>query len=144
MAKGRVHHIGLTVRDIELSEAGFYAPVLRFLGYQRVNGPAHVSFWRDGKNGPTVHLVRADGVVKPPEHDHCAFAVETRPEVDQLHELLVERGIDVLSSPTEYPKFGAGHYAVFFRDPDGRLFEVLHRPSPTQQSATGQAKATHA
>ncbi len=140
----RVHHMGFTVRNVEISETGFYAPVLGFLGYQRVTGPAHVSFWRDGENGPTVHLVRAEGIVQPPEHDHCAFAVESRAQVDRLHALLVEHRIDVLSSPAEYPQFGARHYAVFFKDSDGRLFEVLHRPSATPQSAIGQGGAMHA
>jgi hypothetical protein len=34
----------------------------------------------------------------------------------------------VRAAPQDYPHFGPGHYAVFFADPNGRLFEVLHRP----------------
>lgn len=129
MQRGSVHHIGLTVRDIQASEAAFYGPVLGFLGYERVDGPGHVSFWRDPKLGPTLHLVRTDGPVSVPENDHCAFSVESRERVEKLHDLLLEQRIEVLSPPADYPQFGAGHYAVFFRDPDGRLVEVLHRPS---------------
>jgi catechol 2,3-dioxygenase-like lactoylglutathione lyase family enzyme len=129
VARGSIHHLGLTVRDIQRSEAAFYAPVLSFLGYERVEGPSsHVSFWRDGKRGPTIHLVRAASEARPPEADHCAFSLESRRAVDELHQMLVEAKIEVMSPPAEYAQFGEGHYAVFFRDPDGRLFEALHRP----------------
>jgi len=48
--------------------------------------------------------------------------------VDELFGRLAELSIEVASPPAEYPNFGTGHYALFFRDPDGRFFEVLHRP----------------
>ena len=129
MQRGSIHHIGLSVRDVEASEAAFYGPVRSFLGYQRVESPGHVSFWRDSRRGPTIHLVRAEDAGNVPENDHCAFAVASREEVERLHALLVEQHIQVLSPPADYPQFGRGHYAVFFRDPDGRLVEVLHRPT---------------
>jgi catechol 2,3-dioxygenase-like lactoylglutathione lyase family enzyme len=139
MARGSIHHLGLTVRAVERSEAAFYAPVLGFLGYERVVLPGNATFWRDPKRGPTLHLVPAPASgVAPPERDHCAFSVESRERVDRLHELLVARSIEVLSAPAEYPHFGNGHYAVFFKDPDGRLFEVLHRPSAVASNGIGQ------
>jgi catechol 2,3-dioxygenase-like lactoylglutathione lyase family enzyme len=134
MARGSIHHLGLSVSRVEQSEAEFYAPVLGFLGYERVTSAGDVTFWRDPKRGPTLHLVPAAGGVTPPERDHCAFSVESRERVDRLHEMLVAHSIEVLSPPSEYPHFGKGHYAVFFKDPDGRLFEVLHRPSAANAS----------
>jgi catechol 2,3-dioxygenase-like lactoylglutathione lyase family enzyme len=128
MARGSIHHLGLTVSGVERSEAAFYAPVLGFLGYERVES-RDATFWRDPKRGPTLHLAPAKGGVAPPERDHLAFSVESRERVDRLHDLLVTRSIEVLSPPSEYPHFGKGHYAVYFKDPDGRTFEVLHRPS---------------
>jgi catechol 2,3-dioxygenase-like lactoylglutathione lyase family enzyme len=129
VTRGSLHHVGLTVRDIERSERTFYAPVLGFLGYERVAGPSHVAFWRDPQSGPTLHLVRGEGDLKPPANDHCAFRVDSRERVNDLHQFLLDQRIEVLSAPADYPQFGKGHYAVFFQDPDGRLFEALHRPA---------------
>jgi catechol 2,3-dioxygenase-like lactoylglutathione lyase family enzyme len=141
MQPGSIHHIGLSVRDVEAAEAAFYGPVLGFLGYQRVESPGHVSFWRDPKSGPTIHLVRAADAAEVPENDHCAFSVPSREAVESLHDLLVKQDIEVLGPPADYPQFGHGHYAVFFRDPDGRLVEVLHRPAPTAALSTDQFEA---
>ncbi len=58
MGQGRVHHIGITVRDVNRSERQFYGLVLGFLGYERVDDGDRVSFWRDRKGGPTLHLVQ--------------------------------------------------------------------------------------
>ena len=127
MQRGSIHHVGITVRDVNRSEAEFYGPVLGFLGYQRVEGSGRVAFWRDVRSGPTLHLVQAEGALNVPESDHCAFSVESREQVERCHDLLRAQKLDVLSPPADYPQFGEGHYAVFFRDPDGRLFEVLHR-----------------
>jgi catechol 2,3-dioxygenase-like lactoylglutathione lyase family enzyme len=127
MSRAGIHHLGLSVGDLQRSDALFYRVVLGFLGYEAVEGPEHVAFWRDGRGGPTIHLVRSDDPA-PPDNDHCAFAVDSRARVDALHEVLRANSIAVAAAPQEYPHFGKGHYAVFFRDPDGRLFEVLHRP----------------
>jgi catechol 2,3-dioxygenase-like lactoylglutathione lyase family enzyme len=50
-----------------------------------------------------------------------AFKVST-PEVDRCADELVEKGIDLLSPPTDRP---FGHRTLFFRDPDGNLLEVF-------------------
>jgi catechol 2,3-dioxygenase-like lactoylglutathione lyase family enzyme len=49
-----------------------------------------------------------------------AFKVSP-PEVDQCADELVERGVALLSPPTNH---SFGHRTVFFRDPDGNLLEV--------------------
>lgn len=49
-----------------------------------------------------------------------AFKV-TAPEVDQCADELLEKGVELLSPPTDQP---FGHRTLFFRDPDGNLLEV--------------------
>lgn len=34
----------------------------------------------------------------------------------------------ILDAPAEYPRYGAGYYAVFFADPDGLKLEYVHKP----------------
>jgi catechol 2,3-dioxygenase-like lactoylglutathione lyase family enzyme len=49
-----------------------------------------------------------------------AFKVSP-PEVDQCADELVQKGVALLSPPTDQP---FGHRTLFFRDPDGNLLEV--------------------
>ena len=42
--RGAVHHLDLTVRDLEAS-AAFYEPILRFLGYWRTRTAADGIDW---------------------------------------------------------------------------------------------------
>ena len=50
-----------------------------------------------------------------------AFKVSA-PEVDRCADELVQKGVDLLSPPTDRP---FGHRTLFFRDPDGNLLEVF-------------------
>ena len=54
--------------------------------------------------------------------DHCG------PDIDALHNLLLEKKLTVLDAPAEYPQYGARYYAVFFADPDGMKLEAVHFP----------------
>jgi len=49
-----------------------------------------------------------------------AFKVSA-PEVDRCADELVQKGVALLSPPTDQP---FGHRTLFFRDPDGNLLEV--------------------
>jgi len=49
-----------------------------------------------------------------------AFKVSP-PEVDRCADELVQKGVALLSPPTDQP---FGHRTLFFRDPDGNLLEV--------------------
>jgi catechol 2,3-dioxygenase-like lactoylglutathione lyase family enzyme len=49
-----------------------------------------------------------------------AFKVSPR-QVDQCADELVQKGVALLSPPTDQP---FGHRTLFFRDPDGNLLEV--------------------
>lgn len=133
----RVHHIGLSVGDIDAAEEAFYAAVLPFLGYRKAGSLPHVSFWVSDSGAQPIHLLRSQAAAPPADH-HCAFVLGSREEVDQLHGLLVEVGADLRAAPQDYPHFGPGHYAVFFADPIGRLFEVLHRADAVPLSGAMQ------
>lgn len=132
--RGVVHHIDLTVRDIETS-APFYETLLGFLGYARVKREASLHVWdllRDGAFASGVAL-RAARSERP--HDrytsglhHLAFRAADRADVDRAHAAMKEKGAVVLDPPAEYPQYGAGYYAVFFADPDGVKLEVVHLP----------------
>lgn len=137
MGRGAINHIALTVRDLAQSEARFYAPVLGFLGYQKVEDiPGRMTLWFNPSASLAVNLWQADSVLNDrrreryaPGFHHCAFGVDSRSEVDALYELLTRRGIRVLDAPAEYPQYAPGFYAVYFEDGDGLKFEATHMPS---------------
>ncbi|TAJ26650.1 MAG: bleomycin resistance protein [Reyranella sp.] len=130
--RGVVHHIDLTVRDLAVS-ASFYEALLGFLGYERVKKEPDIHVWDllDGKRflgGVAVRSARS-----PREHDrysaglhHLAFHAGDRADVDRAHALMKEKGFAILDAPAEYPKYGAGYYAMFVADPDGLKLEVVH------------------
>ena len=64
--------------------------------------------------------------------NHLAFRAESRDAVDRFHALLQDQNIEVLDAPAEYPDYVRDYYAVFFADPNGMNFELLHRPPDWQ------------
>jgi catechol 2,3-dioxygenase-like lactoylglutathione lyase family enzyme len=137
MTRGAINHLAVTVRDLVESEGSFYTPVLEFLGYQKVEDiPQKMTLWVNLAAEMAVNLWQADSARRAQAHarytpgfHHCAFAVDSRSEVDELHAMLNEKGIPILDAPAEYPQYAKGYYAVFFEDPDGLKYEVVHMPT---------------
>jgi glyoxylase I family protein len=148
--RGSIHHLDLTVSDMAAS-APFYEAVLGFLGYRRVREKPDGIDW--DLDAPGAHCSIG---IKPARatrrHDrytpglhHLAWRAESRDDVDRLHRLLLDLPAEVLDAPAEYPRYGAGYYAVFFADPDGMKLEFVHVPPAAlareRQSATKQEHA---
>lgn len=136
MTKGTMNHLALTVRNLAASEQAFYAPVLGFLGYDKVEDiPEMMTLWFNQQAKFAVNLWQVRPEVADRTHEryapgfhHCAFDVDSRADVDRLHGLLREKNIKVLDAPAEYPQYAPGYYAVYFEDADGLKFEVVHMP----------------
>ncbi|MEO8112736.1 MAG: VOC family protein [Phenylobacterium sp.] len=115
----------------------FYAAVLGFMGYRQVAEDVR-GFDFDlaaGEGFCSIGIMKAEGPGAGRAHDryspglhHVAWTAESRQDVDLLHELLVTIGAQVLDPPADYPRYGAGYYAVFFADPDGLKLEYVHKP----------------
>ena len=140
MAARALHHVSITVNDFERSRA-FYATLFEALGA----GPVFEATGAPHKHeGCRMVLFAGPGVMfgvweAAPEHrgasfdryrvglHHVAFALESRKEIDALHDKLVASGVTILDPPAEYP-YAPGYYALFFTDPDGIKLEVVHVP----------------
>ena len=125
------HHLGLTVRDVEASEA-WYCEVLGFArafvephhhgtGYAVVlNRPGtHVFLGLDHHpdTEPAMFAPNRAGL------DHLAFGVETRADLDAWVEHLDAHGVDhdrIVEQAEPMP-----HAVVNFRDPDGIALELI-------------------
>jgi catechol 2,3-dioxygenase-like lactoylglutathione lyase family enzyme len=135
--RGAVHHIDLNVTDLEASRR-VYGPVLEFLGYEQVKDSGGYE-WDlkepgDGR-GASIGLRACDPAEAGHGHrryapglHHLAWRAESREDVDRLHALLIEHGIQVLDPPAHYPQYSGDYYAVFFEDPDGMKLELVHAP----------------
>lgn len=141
--RGGMNHLALTVSNLRMSEERFYAPVLGFLGYQRIEAQDGMSVWLNAHATPigtAMNLWQSADDLKEQPHrryapgfHHFAFAAESRADIDALHGFLTERGITVLDEPAEYD-YAPGYYAVFFEDPDGMKFEFVHMPAPGEEA----------
>jgi glyoxylase I family protein len=132
--RGWVHHVDLTMSDIERS-APFYEAVLGFLGYRRgQRGESWIDWDMAAPHCASSVAIRQARSGR--RHDryacglhHLAWVADSRADVDRLHELLVEIGATVLDPPAVYPQYRAGYYALFFADPDGLKLEFVHTPT---------------
>src|SRR5215469_14632515 len=102
--RGIVHHIDLTVRDLDASRA-FYAAVLEFLGYKLGHSDARGCDFDlvGGGAFQSIGIKRANEKGATRRHDryspglhHLAWTAASRDDVDRLWMLLQQIGADVL------------------------------------------------
>ena len=136
MRLGAMNHLALTLSDLKAAEESFYKPVLAFLGYGKIEDEEGMTLWFSEAAAAAVNLFQAAGDLKERPHEryapgfhHFAFWAESRAQVDEIHTLLQSIGATVLDPPAEYD-YAPGYYAVFFADPDGMKFELVHMPLP--------------
>jgi catechol 2,3-dioxygenase-like lactoylglutathione lyase family enzyme len=137
---GSTNHVRFTVSDIPRAEA-FYNPLLGFMGYELAEKGETRLAWRmpsPAGNRQWVIMSVASEEGRRRGHDryspglhHFAWNADSREEVDRFHELLLERGVEILDPPADYG-YEPGYYAVFFADPDGLKLELVHVPGENE------------
>ena len=130
---GAVHHVFLTVNDLQRSRS-FYAALMPRLGYSNAFDHGAVLGWASDTS--SFWLKAAD-----PRHAgetfskdrvglaEVAFRADSREQVDNLARDVASFGGTILDPPREYPEYVPGYYAVFFADPDGIKLELVHIPA---------------
>lgn len=136
MARFRIEHVGLHVRNIE-EELAF----LEVLGaeltaidrtkrgriaFVSLNGENHHNFalFEDGEPLPS-----GDSQKEKRGIDHIAMATDSRSSVDEWGKKLRAHGIPFSGPSIQGPEGGglpngSGSYAIFFNDPNGVCFEI--------------------
>ena len=126
-------HLDLVCRDLDASLA-FYAAVFGPVGLEP-------PFLVPGERGEQIHylrfpqagsgsfglrraLVDQEFELYAPGLHHFALTVETRDEVDGVHERAEAAGAETLHAPKLWPQYHPEYYATFFLDPDGFRLEV--------------------
>ena len=130
-----IHHLGLTVRDVEVS-AAWYADVL---GFRRVgefvapDGARRKVFLRhDGLRARLGLTQHRDGPREAFDEtraglDHLAFATSSREELDDWARRLADAG--VVFSPVASANSIPGAAVLVFRDPDNIQLELFFDPT---------------
>ena len=98
-------HIGISVDDLPRSIAQF-DPVMQALGCTRRDADGSVSWYRD-EDELILYSAREPGS-GPHRHgrvgwQHLAFPVDSRNEVDRLHQVAIEAGWTAVSGPKPRP-----------------------------------------
>lgn len=137
-----IDHIQITVKDMAVAEP-FYDQLMPLLGFDlaKKGGTTiderefHVVEYSHPKlafaiNSPRSSVAKDDvHRRRPGSLHHLAFKAGSREEVDRIYESLKAIGATIVTPPREYPEYvPVGYYAVFFKDPDGIKYEVVHAP----------------
>ena len=122
-----IDHISLGVSDLARATA-FYDAVLEPLGYVRLwSGDAGVEYGPAGGDGALALFAVGDRATAERAGFHLALAAPGRDAVDAFHAAALRLGATDEGAPGLRPRYGAGYYAAFVRDPDGhRLEAVVH------------------
>jgi catechol 2,3-dioxygenase-like lactoylglutathione lyase family enzyme len=125
MAKTRLDHIGLDVRDYARSKA-FYEAALAPLGMTLMMEPVP-GVGGFGTDFPFFWIgERGRG---PDSGAHVAFRVEDRATVDAFHAAALEAGGSDNGGPGLREIYHPTYYGAFVLDPDGNNVEaVCHAP----------------
>ncbi len=119
MPKNPFNHIDLRVRSFA-KVTGFYRVLLPELGFTVWWGEEGGE-WRGASTEESFPSKAFFGFTEDPAHQPnatcVAFWVDSREEVDRIAEIV----------RTSAPEYSEDYYAVFFEDPDGNRFEVVHR-----------------
>ena len=135
-----IDHIQITVKDLDAAE-GFYDKLLPLLGFDVTKKGRATIEEHDFQVVEYIHPLLVFAITspraafardaihrrKPGALHHLAFKAGSREEVDRLHLELKEIGATIVSAPREYPEYNPpGYYALFFKDPDGIKYEIVH------------------
>jgi catechol 2,3-dioxygenase-like lactoylglutathione lyase family enzyme len=129
MSKTTLHHIELYVSDLQRSKE-FWGWLLESLGYKPFRE------WDSGFSWACdsfyIVLVQvADSFSRPHYHrkrvglNHIAFNARSRKHVDDIVQMLLERGSKLLYADKHPYAGGEHHYALYCEDPDRIKIEIV-------------------
>lgn len=135
-----IDHIGVTVRDLQVSKAFYdaaFAPlgiaVVMSVSAQETGGAAFIGYGatedrRDIQAGkPSFWVSQGDAVTGPM---HVAFLAASRSQVDAFHAAALAAGGRDNGAPGLRPHYHPNYYGAFVLDLDGRNVEaVYHAPA---------------
>lgn len=119
-----IHHVGLTVDNLEQS-AAFFTELLGWAEVMRRDYPA--IFVSDGSHMITLWQIRKPAVSFDKDHNiglhHIAFKIEDEETLQQLYNTLKQNGIDIEFAPEPLGNGPARHMMCY--EPSGNRVEFI-------------------
>ena len=102
------------------------------MGLTLVNDTPNGIYGVGGRTGITISRSQAPYDDEPfkqgrPGLHHFCFRARSRDDVDEIHQIAVEIGANIIHAPQQ-DGFAPGYYSVLFEDPDGIRIEANHVP----------------
>ena len=126
-----IAHIALVVTSVERSKP-FYRRLFECLGMKVVLDDAKNFYGVGGRTGLIIH--QCPEAQRESRFDqsviglhHFCFRARSKDDVDEIHEVAVELGANIIHGPQE-DGFAPGYYSVLFEDPDGIRLEANFIP----------------
>ncbi|MEQ1612978.1 MAG: VOC family protein [Hyphomicrobiaceae bacterium] len=128
--RGRlIDHVGIAVRDIEVSRR-FYKAVFEALEVP-VGGESPEYLWADELFVTTADSAEAAGRLTG--RQHIAFQAKNREMVGRFYEAGLKAGGLDNGAPGER-SYHVGYFAAFLLDPDGNNIEAVYRGEATRSA----------
>lgn len=124
-----LHHVEIYVSNLDKSKA-FWGWFLNELGYTKYQEWDLGISWKFGETY-LVFVQVGERFSDVPYHrcqvglNHLAFHARSKRHVDEMTEMLKEKGISILYADKTPYAGGENHYAVFFEDPDRIKVELV-------------------
>ena len=119
-------HIDLRVNNLK-ENLPFYEGFLTALGFiQTFHSDEWKVFAANGNLPSVAYFAITEDPLHKPNGNLVGFWVENRDEVDRLATLIKEIGGKITSGPQQFP-ISHTYYAVYFEDPSGNQYEIVHR-----------------
>jgi predicted enzyme related to lactoylglutathione lyase len=119
-------HIDLTVTSFAIS-LPFYEKILPALGFKHT---FHSTKWKvfaaEGDLPSVPYFALVEDPAHQPNNNLVGFWANSRAEVNAFALLVKENGGIILDGPRQFP-ISPSYYAVYFQDPGGNRFEMVHR-----------------
>ena len=120
-------HMDVRVTDLE-EAMPFYSAVLPSLGFTReYHGAEWKVFAAEDPLPRTAYFAFTEDPNHRPNANRIAFWAENREQVDKIATVLKDTGAKITSGPKLCPAYSSTYYAIYFEDPFGNRFEVVHR-----------------
>lgn len=119
-------HIDLRVTDLGQA-LPFYEKLLPELGFTRTfHSTQWYLFAEEGELPSASYFAITEDKEHQPNANLIGFWAEDRDEVDRIAALVQELGGTIHSGPRLFP-ISPTYYAVYFADPCGNPYEMVHR-----------------
>lgn len=119
-------HIDLRVNDLATA-LPFYEKLLPKLGFTRTFHSANwLVFAADGELPSAAYLAITEDREHKPNANLIGFWANDQAEVDRIAEIVKQIGGTINDGPRLFP-ISPTYYAVYFEDPCGNKYEMLHR-----------------